>query len=194
MSESTRHGEIRRGLELLPPHPGKEGFRFQEAKRVQAETVELKSKPTAHSRKASSFGWWLKSGNRQTEVLFVWLVADGWCWFVLREKYCWLVAGGWFVLREKYCWLVADKPNEQAVRRHACPPATAEKFRSFLNPGRRAGTAAVHRWRRNTAIQYATSGFESRMSMLPSTYDVLVRTRTGPLFHRQVAAAVPTYN
>jgi hypothetical protein len=31
----------------------------------------------------------------------------------LREKYCWLIAGGWFVLREKYCWLVADKPNEQ---------------------------------------------------------------------------------
>jgi hypothetical protein len=21
--------------------------------------------------------------------LFVWLVADGWCWFILREKYCW---------------------------------------------------------------------------------------------------------
>jgi hypothetical protein len=47
--------------------------------------------------------------------LFVWLVADGWCWFVLREKYCWLAAGGWFVLREKYCWLVADKPSEQGV-------------------------------------------------------------------------------
>jgi hypothetical protein len=28
-------------------------------------------------------------------------LADGWCWFVLREKYWWLVAGGWFVLREK---------------------------------------------------------------------------------------------
>jgi hypothetical protein len=28
-----------------------------------------------------------------------------------------LVAGGWFVLREKYCWLVADKPSEQAGRR-----------------------------------------------------------------------------
>jgi hypothetical protein len=27
-----------------------------------------------------------------------------------------LVAGGWFVLREKYCWLVADKPSEQAVK------------------------------------------------------------------------------
>jgi hypothetical protein len=44
--------------------------------------------------------------------LFVWLVADGWCWFVVREKYCWLVDDGWFVLREKYCWLVADKPSE----------------------------------------------------------------------------------
>jgi hypothetical protein len=39
------------------------------------------------------------------------LVADGWCWFVLREKYCWLVAGGWFVLREKYYWLVAGTGN-----------------------------------------------------------------------------------
>jgi hypothetical protein len=48
--------------------------------------------------------------------LFGWLVADGWCWFVLREEYCWLVAGGWFVLREKYCWLVADKPSEQPGR------------------------------------------------------------------------------
>jgi hypothetical protein len=42
--------------------------------------------------------------------LFVWLVADGWCWFVLRETYCYLIAGGWFVLREKHCCLVADKP------------------------------------------------------------------------------------
>jgi hypothetical protein len=33
--------------------------------------------------------------------LFVWLVADGWCWFVLRKKFCWLVVGGWFILREK---------------------------------------------------------------------------------------------
>jgi hypothetical protein len=40
-------------------------------------------------------------------------VADGWCWFVLREKYYKLVDDGWFILREKYCWLVADKPNEQ---------------------------------------------------------------------------------
>jgi hypothetical protein len=38
----------------------------------------------------------------------------------VREKYCWLVAGGWFVLREKYCWLVADKPNEQGVGLLVC--------------------------------------------------------------------------
>jgi hypothetical protein len=25
--------------------------------------------------------------------LFGWLVADDWCWFVLREEYCWLIAG-----------------------------------------------------------------------------------------------------
>jgi hypothetical protein len=42
-------------------------------------------------------------------------VADGWCWFVLREEYCWLVADGWFIVREKYCWLVADKPSEQGA-------------------------------------------------------------------------------
>jgi hypothetical protein len=47
--------------------------------------------------------------------VFGWLVADAWCWFVLREKYRWLVADGWFVLREKYCWLVADKPSEQGA-------------------------------------------------------------------------------
>jgi hypothetical protein len=54
--------------------------------------------------------------------MFVWLVliysertvlrlfAGG--WFVLREKYSWLVAGGFFVPREKFCWLVAEKPSE----------------------------------------------------------------------------------
>jgi hypothetical protein len=49
------------------------------------------------------------------DSLFGWLVADGWCWFVLREKYCWLIAGGWFVLREKYRSLVPDKPSEQGA-------------------------------------------------------------------------------
>jgi hypothetical protein len=55
----------------------------------------------------------LPAAQHKKKSLFGWLVADGWCWFVLREEYCWLVAGGWFVLREKYYWLVADKPNEQ---------------------------------------------------------------------------------
>jgi hypothetical protein len=48
--------------------------------------------------------------------MFVRLVVDGWCWFILRERYCWLVGDGWFILRENYCWLVADKPNEQGAR------------------------------------------------------------------------------
>jgi hypothetical protein len=59
----------------------------------------------------------MQPGNASMEAssLFVRLVADGWCWFVLREKYCWLVGDGWFILREKYCWLVADKPNKQGA-------------------------------------------------------------------------------
>jgi hypothetical protein len=48
-------------------------------------------------------------------------VADGWCWFVLREEYCWLIADGWFVVREKYCWLVADKPSEQGGNNKLLP-------------------------------------------------------------------------
>jgi hypothetical protein len=34
---------------------------------------------------------WMESGSRQRMMrggttLFVWLVADAWCWFILREK------------------------------------------------------------------------------------------------------------
>jgi hypothetical protein len=47
----------------------------------------------------------------------------------MREKYCWLIAGGLFVLRENYCCLVVDKPNEQGVSvgaatNHAGTPAS----------------------------------------------------------------------
>jgi hypothetical protein len=45
--------------------------------------------------------------------LFVWLVADGWCWFVLREKYWWLVVGGWFGLRESW-WLISQASRAAA--------------------------------------------------------------------------------
>jgi hypothetical protein len=33
--------------------------------------------------------------------LFGWLVVDGWRWFVLREEYCWLVAGGRWPVRSE---------------------------------------------------------------------------------------------
>jgi hypothetical protein len=62
-------------------------------------------------------------------VMFVWPVADVWCWFVLREKYCWLVADDWFVVREKYCWLVADKPNKQGDGVRVCTPGTCSEAR-----------------------------------------------------------------
>jgi hypothetical protein len=35
--------------------------------------------------------------------LFGWLMADDWCWFVLREEYCWLVLADcwWLVCSER---------------------------------------------------------------------------------------------
>jgi hypothetical protein len=91
-------------------------------------------------------------------------VADDWCWFVVREKYCWLVAGGWFVVREKYCWLVADKPSEQGAEQSGAwirwrlekvlPNVIAEK--------------EIEQFRRNKLIgfyfQYTTD--RSRLTML----------------------------
>jgi hypothetical protein len=37
---------------------------------------------------------YLETEQGHSYSLFGWLVADGWCWFVLREEYCWLIAGG----------------------------------------------------------------------------------------------------
>jgi hypothetical protein len=51
---------------------------------------------------ACSVGWWLMAGA-------------GLFWEKSTVGWFWLVAGGWFVLREKYCWLVADKPSEQGA-------------------------------------------------------------------------------
>jgi hypothetical protein len=40
--------------------------------------------------------------------LLGWLVAHGWCWFVLREEYCWLVAAGcWWLVRSERKVLLA---------------------------------------------------------------------------------------
>jgi hypothetical protein len=41
------------------------------------------------------------------------MAGAGLFWEKSTAGWFWLVAGGWFVLREKYCWLVADKPSEQ---------------------------------------------------------------------------------
>jgi hypothetical protein len=52
----------------------------------------------------------VETGTLQINSLFVWLVVDGWCWFVLREKYSWwlLVAG---LFRDKSTigwWLISQ--------------------------------------------------------------------------------------
>jgi hypothetical protein len=45
---------------------------------------------------------------RDVFSLFGWLVADGWCWFVLREEYRWLVAAGcWWLVRSERKVLLA---------------------------------------------------------------------------------------
>jgi hypothetical protein len=51
----------------------------------------------AERRSPEKMKFWSSSAAAAASGLFVWLVADGWCWFVRREK---------------YCWLVVDKPNE----------------------------------------------------------------------------------
>jgi hypothetical protein len=56
----------------------------------------------------------------------------GWCWFVPREKCCWLAADGWFVPRGKYRWLVADNPNEQGKIRVESLYVPKRAFRRFV--------------------------------------------------------------
>jgi hypothetical protein len=64
--------------------------------------VHLPHTGNSPNKKHKKAGCWCKTAFAAAVVitsLFGWLVADGWCWFVLREEYCWLVSGGWFVLR-----------------------------------------------------------------------------------------------
>jgi hypothetical protein len=82
----------------------------------------------------------------ETISLFGWLVADGWCWFVLIEEYCWLVAGGWFDVREKYCWLVADNWMCR-LQKHCATTAIHVCVQNFL-AGRRETQEDRHRRRR----------------------------------------------
>jgi hypothetical protein len=51
----------------------------------------LKSKST-FIKKNDNATYVTSDARRKVRSLFGRLVADGWCWFVLREMYCWLVA------------------------------------------------------------------------------------------------------
>jgi hypothetical protein len=63
---------------------------------LRASTIRIKAKSCA-----VLVPWRIGSANAsyltlfsESDGLFVWLVADGWCWFILREKYWWVIAGG----------------------------------------------------------------------------------------------------
>jgi hypothetical protein len=60
------------------------------------------------SRRINSGAPFLAATSNRRGSLFGWLVADGWCWFVLREEYCWLVAAGcWWLFRSERKVLLA---------------------------------------------------------------------------------------
>jgi hypothetical protein len=56
------------------------------------------------------------------------MVGAGLFWEKSTADWLRLVAGGWFVLREKYCWLVADKPSEQGVSWTASTPKSKRGY------------------------------------------------------------------
>jgi hypothetical protein len=46
--------------------------------------------------------------GEQSAALLPVRLAGGWCWFVLREEYCWLVAAGcWWLIRSERKVLLA---------------------------------------------------------------------------------------
>jgi len=49
------------------------------------------------------------------------IAAGGWCWFVVRENYCWLAGGWcWFGVREKYCWLAGEVVSKTECNFNLC--------------------------------------------------------------------------
>jgi hypothetical protein len=74
----------RRGPTTTTPYLGEKRLRFSET------SINTR---TPHSQRGRSVGP-VVLPTCSSRGVFVWLVADDWCWFVLREKYCWLVAGG----------------------------------------------------------------------------------------------------
>jgi hypothetical protein len=65
-----------------------------EEKYVEISRVETSRTTSFISHAVQNQPTNLSLRHNMTSSLFGWLVADGWCWFVLREEYCWLVAGG----------------------------------------------------------------------------------------------------
>ena len=76
------------------------------------------------------------------------LAGCGWCWFAVRQKYCWLAGGWcWFDVREKHCcWLPAEQsvPWQKLSPLHGARPSWLDAWvlpltRDFL-------TRSTYQW------------------------------------------------
>jgi hypothetical protein len=74
----------------------------------------------------------------------------------------WLVAGGWFVLREKYCWLVADKPSEQG--------ASGRRGLNAKGAAAPHGSARGRALERRSAAQHDVAGSHSTYPCLTDVF------------------------
>jgi hypothetical protein len=75
--------------------------------------------------------------------MFVWLVTDGWCWFVLREKYCWLVAG-LFWENSTAAWCLISQANR--VSYFILPGLAASSYQLWPQPDCGIGAAQSIYW------------------------------------------------
>jgi hypothetical protein len=65
----------------------------------------------------SSGRCWMQGRRRvETSSLIVWLVADGWCWFILIEQHCWwLLVTGLFWEKSTVGWWLISQTNRALV-------------------------------------------------------------------------------
>jgi hypothetical protein len=94
-----------------------------------------------------------------------------------------LVAGSWFVLREKYWWLVADKPSKQGV----VPVGGSDRYKCVIltfvpvEEMARYKCGAICTEPNFTPVQISTTVSDLPVLRLPCLYSLGMQ-RAGPLF------------
>jgi hypothetical protein len=75
----------------------------------------------------------IRVDDKYMNSLFIWLVADGWCWFVLRESTAgWLLVAGLFREKSTAGWWLISRTNGLEVR--ALPIVGVRGARQLLAP------------------------------------------------------------